>query len=50
MNPAFILLVLMGLITLWFLLSFAYRPLGALLRRIWDDAIKAMNEENKNEE
>lgn len=47
MNPAFVLLVLIGSVALWFLLSFVFLPLGRFLYRIGKDTIDIMN---KNEE
>ena len=49
MNPAFILIVLIVLVALWFLLSFAFRPLGKLLHSIWKDAMDAMDNEDEKE-
>lgn len=49
MNPAFILIVLIVLVVLWFLLSFAFRPLGKFVYRIWKDADDAMNKEDEKE-
>ena len=49
MNPVFILIVLLGLVALWFLLSFVYRPLGKFIYRIWKDADDAMNKEDEKE-
>ena len=46
MNPAFILIVLIALVALWFLLAFAFRPLGKLIYRIWKDADDAINKED----
>lgn len=48
MNPALILLILIGAVVLWFLLSFAFYPLGRLIYRIWKDACDEMNREDKN--
>lgn len=50
MNPAFIILVILGSILLWFLLSFAFIPLGKLVYRVVKDAIDVMNKEDKKEE
>lgn len=47
MNPVFVILVILGAIALWFLLSFLFRPIGDLFSKIWEDA---MNEINKNED
>lgn len=43
MNPALILIVLLGGALLWLLLSFVYRPLGRLFCRIWSDAKEEMD-------
>jgi hypothetical protein len=49
MNPAFVIIVLLVAILLWFLLSFVFYPLGKLIFRIGQDAIDEMNrEDNKN--
>lgn len=50
MNPAFVLLVLLSTALLWFLLSFAFRPIGKVLSRLWQDAIDEMNREDKEKE
>ena len=50
MNPAFILLVLIGVVVLWFLLSFVFFPLGKLVYRIVKDAIDEMNREENEKE
>ena len=49
MNPAFILIVLLAVVALWFLLSFAFKPLGKFFYRIWKDAKDAINEEDNAE-
>lgn len=49
MNPAFVFLVFLGVVLLWFLLSFAFRPFGRFLYRIWKDAIDEMNKDDKEE-
>lgn len=50
MNPAFIILVLLGAVALWFLLSFAFRPIGEIIHRIWKDAVDEINREDESEE
>lgn len=50
MNPVFILLVLIGAVALWFLLSFVFLPLGKFIYRIGKDATDAMNKDNNDEE
>lgn len=51
MNPALIILILLGAVALWFLLSFAFRPLGGLICKIWKNVDETINEEeNETEE
>lgn len=47
MNPVFVILVILGAIVLWFLLSFIFFPLGKLICRIGKDAKDEMNREEK---
>lgn len=49
MNPVFIILVILAAIILWFLLSFAFNPLGKLIYQIGKDAIDKMNKEENKE-
>ncbi len=49
MNPAFILLVLLGAVVVWFLLSFAFIPIGKFIYRIWKDAVDSINKEESEE-
>ena len=50
MNPAFVILVLIGAGALWFLLSFVFYPLGRLIYRIWKEAIDEINKNDESEE
>lgn len=50
MNPALIIIVIFILVALWFMLSFAFFPIGKILKRIWDDAVDEINMEDKKEE
>ena len=50
MNPAFILLVLLAAVVLWFCLSFAFRPIGRFIYRIWKDAVDEINKNDESEE
>lgn len=50
MNPAFILLVLLGVVAVWFLLSFAFIPIGKFVYRIWRDAVDSIKEESEGKE
>ena len=47
MNPIFIGGVLLLAIGLWFLLAFAFKPIGAFIEHLWGDVIDAMNEKNE---
>lgn len=47
MNLAFAVLAILAAIALWFLLSFAFIPLGKLLYRIAKDASDAMKAEDE---
>lgn len=49
MNPAFIILVILGMIVLWFLSSFVFIPLGKLVYRVVKDAIDIMNKDENEE-
>lgn len=49
MNPAFVIILLIVLVVLWFLLSFLFRPMGKLTYRIYKDAVDEMNETENNE-
>lgn len=50
--PVFVFLVFLAAVLLWLLLSFVFIPLGKLVCRLVDDALKAMSEDtltnNKN--
>lgn len=48
MNPAFIILVILGAIALWFLLSFLFVPLGKLISKIWNDTIHETKKDDTN--
>ena len=50
MNPAFIILFLLGAVAVWFLLSFAFYPLGRFICRIWKDAVDEINRNDESEE
>ena len=50
MNPAFIFLVAIGAISTWFLLSFAFRPIGRFIYQIWKDAVDEINKNDESEE
>lgn len=48
MNPAFIILVILGAIALWFLLSFLFVPLGKLISKIWNDTMHETKKDDTN--
>ena len=51
MNPVFWLLVIIGAVILWFIISFVFIPLGDVLLKKWDKTIEILNtEENTNDE
>lgn len=47
MNWFFYLLVAIGLVALWFLCSFAYKPIGKFFHRIYKDARDEILEDDK---
>lgn len=47
MNPVFFILVILGAIILWLLLSFVFYPLGKIGYRLWKDAIDEINREDE---
>lgn len=50
MNPVFIVLVILLAVVLWFLLAFAFKPIGKLCFRIVQDAFDQMSNKNEEEE
>ncbi len=50
MNPVLIALVLLAAVLLWFLLSFAFKPIGRLFGRLWEDAVDEIKENDKEKE
>ena len=49
MNPALIIIILLVVIVLWFLLSFAFIPIGKIISKIVKDAFDIMNKEDTEE-
>jgi flagellar biogenesis protein FliO len=50
-NLAFYLLLLIAIVLLWFALAFLFKPIGNFFSRLWEDAKREMNledKENKN--
>lgn len=50
MNPVFVLIVISAVVAAWFLLSFAFRPIGRFIYRIWKDAVDEINKNDESEE
>lgn len=50
MNPAFIFLVILGTVSLWFLSSFAYGIIGKFFYKIGKDAYDELNKESEESE
>jgi hypothetical protein len=44
-----VILVVLGAVGLWFLLAFAFKPVGKFLYKIWSDAMEEMNEDSKED-
>ena len=45
--PVFTCLVIIGVITLWFLLTWLFKPLGKFFHRLGKDAYDVMTEEDE---
>ena len=50
MNPVLILLIIIGAIVLWFVLSSLFRSIGGVVNSLADDARYAMYERDENED
>lgn len=49
MGVVFWFLIVLGLVLLWFVCSFAFPAIGRFFGRLYKDAVDAMNEEDKQE-
>ena len=49
MNIVFYLLVLLGLIGIWFCLTFAFKPVGKVVKKVVQDAVDVMTDEDSDE-
>lgn len=49
MNPVLIILVILLAVALWFLLSFAFKPIGKLFYKIGKEAFDEINDEEVDE-
>lgn len=49
MNIVFYLLVLLGLIGIWFCLTFAFKPVGKVVKKIVQDTVDVMTDEDFDE-
>jgi len=50
LNPAFIILVIIICIAVWFLASALYKPIGKFVGKVGEDAIKELTDEEKENE
>lgn len=48
MNPFLIILILIGFILLWFLLAFAFKPIGKIVEHLYEDVKSVMNDESED--
>ena len=48
MNIVFYLLILLGLIGIWFCLTFAFKPVGKIVKKVVQDAVDTMTEDDEN--
>ena len=47
--PAFYILVILGVVLLWFLLAFMFKPIGKFFHRLYQDAVDAIEEVDNKE-
>lgn len=50
MNIFFWIIVILALILIWFLLAFAFKGIGWLAMRIFEDAVEELSKEEKENE
>ena len=50
MNIVFYLLVGLGIIGLWFCLTFAFKPVGKIVKKVVQDTVDVMTEEDTSDE
>ena len=48
MNPALIILIFVAGTLLWFICAFLFKPIGSLFKRLFDDAKRAINDNEEN--
>lgn len=46
--PALIIVVIIGAIISWFVMSFIFFPLGSFLYKVWKKTIDRINKEDEN--
>ena len=49
MNIVFYLLVILALVVLWFCLTFAFKPIGKVVKKVVQDTVDVMTEEDSDE-
>lgn len=47
MNIVFYLLILLGLVGLWFCLTFAFKPIGKIAKKVVQDTVSVMTENDE---
>lgn len=47
--PAFYILVLLGIVALYFLMTFTFKPIGKFFHRIWQDTVDTIEEVDNKE-
>lgn len=48
-NPAFIIILLIAIICVWFLAANLYKPLGKFINKMFKRSVDSMNEREKSE-
>lgn len=49
MNPLLIILILLGGALIWLICSFLYRPIGRIAKKLFDDAVEAMQDDDSKD-
>lgn len=49
MNPVFWILIALGTVLLWFIISFLFIPFGRIMLRKWNKTMEILNKEDQEE-
>lgn len=49
MNPVFGILVVAGLVVLWFIISFLFIPFGRMMLKKWNKTVEILNKQDQIE-